>query len=378
MKARIILGYLVLSYFLVSCAVNREYEEAIMRNTISAYEDYQRNFPNSKYKLDVQTRLVVLYEEEAWRVATRDHTIESYQNYLVNYSYGKHARDARDFIENLKYQQRLMEAWELTKEQNSIEAYQKFIDSYPSSFQIYEAKWNMSSLMESDAWRKASDSNSILSYSNYLEDYPNGAHEMEARVKLKDLEDEQIKPKWSAVVSENSYRAYLDFYNTYPSCSYAKIAWEKIIEFEDRDWELAKKKNTIRAYRDFIKKYPGNIHVEDAERRIIDLEVDQIFKGDHGSLPPMSKSTGSSYSSTNKVNIFNNTEYTLTIRYSGPESRKIVIPPRGRDNQTVLPSGNYRITASVDAAYVSNYAGTEYLSGGEYDSEYYIRTEIRH
>jgi hypothetical protein len=145
-------------------------------------------------------------------------------------------------------------------------------------------------------------------------------------------------------------------------------------ELQWLDWNSAKFKNTIDAYSDFILKYPLNFNVPEAEKRIIDLEVEAIFKADHGELPPLTKSDEyNPYSSTNTVSIFNNTDHTLTIRYSGNESKKIVIAPKGTV-KTTLKSDMYKITASVDAKFVRNYAGEEYLTGGEYEAEYYIVT----
>jgi hypothetical protein len=105
---------------------------------------------------------------------------------------------------------------------------------------------------------------------------------------------------------------------------------------------------------------------------VIDKEVDGIFRGEHGNLPSMERTsyiTGD-YST---VSIYNNTSYTLTIRYSGSDSRKINILSRQRSSIS-LPNGKYRIAASVNASNVRSFAGTENLSGGEYDSNYYIQT----
>jgi len=84
--------------------------------------------------------------------------------------------------------------------------------------------------------------------------------------------------------------------------------------------------------------------------------------------------SGSSYnnSSYSTISVFNNTSYTLTLRYSGPESKRFDIKSKGRINVTLL-NGNYKVTASVNASNVTNYAGTEYING-EYDSEFYIVT----
>lgn len=183
-------------------------------------------------------------------------------------------------------------------------------------------------------------------------------------------------PIWNEAVKMNSYQSYANFLNKYPNSSFAKRAQEQMTKIEQQDWDKACRINTVKSYKDYTEKYPFGDYIETAEKKMIDLEVDNIFKGDYGQLPPMSKSSYgySSNSTSNSIEIYNNTQYTLTIRYSGVESRKIVIPSR-KETTITLKSGNYRITASVNASNVRNYAGKENLTGGDYSSEYYIQTE---
>ena len=106
------------------------------------------------------------------------------------------------------------------------------------------------------------------------------------------------------------------------------------------------------------------------------MEVDAIFSGDYGLLPPMNRTSGTYIQTTNNnVEIFNNTKYTLTVRYSGTlESKKIILLP-GQRKSVSIRNGSYRVAASVSLSNVRNYAGNETLSGGDYSSEYYIVTE---
>ena len=83
--------------------------------------------------------------------------------------------------------------------------------------------------------------------------------------------------------------------------------------------------------------------------------------------------TGYGGGSTSSISIYNRTSYNLTLLYSGPDSKRIVISP----NQTgyiTLRNGSYKIAASVSASNVRNYAGSENLRGGSYSAEYYIVT----
>jgi len=109
-------------------------------------------------------------------------------------------------------------------------------------------------------------------------------------------------------------------------------------------------------------------------KKIIDLEVADVFRsGNYGQLPSMDK-TRYGKSTYTTVAIKNDTQYTLTVLYSGMESKRIVIS--SYDSQNVqLKSGSYRIVASVDdASKVLNSAGKQDLTGGIYSVNYYIST----
>ena len=118
--------------------------------------------------------------------------------------------------------------------------------------------------------------------------------------------------------------------------------------------------------------YPKGAHIAQAEKKLIDLEVANVFAGSHGSLPSMDKTSWGN-GPTAYISVTNRTSYTLTLRYSGPDSKKLVISPGGTSSVT-LKNGRYRVAASVNASNVSNYAGVEDLSGGSYSVEYYIST----
>lgn len=129
----------------------------------------------------------------------------------------------------------------------------------------------------------------------------------------------------------------------------------------------------IPKYKKIIQKYPHSSKRQEAEKRVIDCEVALIVQGDHGTLPSPTRVSGGGGRGYTATNIHNDTEYHLTVRYSGPESFKVLFDPQEKGSIEYLP-GHYQVAASVDAAHVRNYAGVEDAGDGNYEAEYYIVT----
>ncbi len=141
---------------------------------------------------------------------------------------------------------------------------------------------------------------------------------------------------------------------------------------QEKRYEIAKRIDTSDAWKRFLRHYPNYFYKSDIERRIIQLEVNEIMGNSNtGKMPSFEKNYSSSFSSSSSnsmVNITNDTGCELTVRYSGKDVKKIVIPI-GESINVSLKSGSYNITASACG---SNYAGTEYLDGS-YSSKFYIQ-----
>ena len=126
---------------------------------------------------------------------------------------------------------------------------------------------------------------------------------------------------------------------------------------------------TSAGYEKYLNLFPKGAHAKAA----IDHLVDDVMSGSHGELPSMER-TGYSSGSSSSVEVSNDTQYTLTLLYSGSsDSKRLVLSPH--QTKTIsLRNGRYRIAASVNAANVSSYAGSENLNGGTYSVSYYIST----
>lgn len=179
--------------------------------------------------------------------------------------------------------------------------------------------------------------------------------------------------------SLNTIQAWKEYQSQVPNSSYYADSDEKIAAIEEQEWNTETKAwnkamqiNTLNAYQKYLDLYPHGAHHSTADKKVIDLQVDNVYAEEHGELPSMDR-TSYGGGSTSRISITNSTSYTLTLLYSGPDSKKIIIAPY-KTGHTTLPNGTYRVAASVDAYRVQKYAGSETLNGGSYSAEYYIVT----
>lgn len=147
----------------------------------------------------------------------------------------------------------------------------------------------------------------------------------------------------------------------------ADIVWQD----EESSWNMAVENNKSEYYQKFIDMYPNSQYASRAEKCLIDLAVNNVFAGSYDELPSLSHS-GSGYGSTSTISVYNNTSYTLTVMYSGRDSKRLIISPHQREYVT-LPNGKYKCVASISGN-ARNHAGEENLTGGSYEVEYYIVT----
>ncbi|MDF1866338.1 MAG: hypothetical protein P1U70_16000 [Saprospiraceae bacterium] len=393
-----------------SCGASKKFQEAKSSNSILEYEWFVDKYPNSKFAIQAKEELEILYEEKDWKSTVNSNSINSFNAFIAKYPFSKHATQANENLRFLheekdwnyalradiiteynsflrKYPNSLyskqakekiakieeLNSWRKSKNINTIYGFQNFITSYPNSKYLFDAKNKIESLKDENAWGDAEIIGTLEAYKSYVNSFPYGAKRGKALDKIREIE--VILPEWKKTLSKNNPEAFQNFIQLFPNSFYTEQANDKLNRLELADWNNAKKRDRISSYEEYISTFPDGVHSEEARKRIIDIEVDAIFKGDHGTLPPMNRiSPEYSSSKINDIEIFNNTIYTLIVRYSGTDSRKIVIKPKKREKLT-LRNGSYRVTASVNAQNVRNYAGSEKLQGGAYSSEYYIIIE---
>jgi len=142
---------------------------------------------------------------------------------------------------------------------------------------------------------------------------------------------------------------------------------------EDTAWERACELDTQEAYQRYIAIYPNGPHRGEANRRFIDIQVNDIMNNAHDELPDIFHVAPDDNSPTSTVLIVNHTDYVLTVYYSGIDSKSILINPGSRAALT-LTNGSYKVAASVPPSHIRPYAGRTQLSGGRYETGYWVVT----
>jgi len=181
----------------------------------------------------------------------------------------------------------------------------------------------------------------------------------------------KLEEDWQAATKEHTSAALQAFVDNHPASRYEDECQKLMVKIAvEEEWQVLATSNSVADLQAFADKQKGTPYAAKANARIIDLEVDKIFAGKHGVLPPAQRVAGGGTGS-NTLEIENGTDYTLTVQFSGVRSQKLVLKPRA-EGSIALPSGHYRVAASVNAANVVPFAGEQSLEGGQYTSMFYI------
>lgn len=141
-----------------------------------------------------------------------------------------------------------------------------------------------------------------------------------------------------------------------------------------RDYDYVSHLDTKEAYEKYLTLCPKGAQADKARKRLIDLEVAKIAAGEHGDLPASRPVSSSRRGSKASLEVKNDTSYTITVLYSGPDSQKLVIPAHDTRSIT-LKAGNYRVAVTTEQPRVQPFYGQSDLTAGEYIETFYIRSE---
>lgn len=338
-------------YIYTEKQIVQSYNHAKLINTIEEYQYFLNKYKDSetKYKDSCRVNMSILYERELNQCST----VKDYEMFVERYTTKQNTYatpDSHGFVELAK--SRIIEM------KDSIQ----YVD------------------LQKQLRKELQDP--ILLLQDFITQNPESNYLDRCETLIKDIYQVELNKSSGEIDSLDAYiKKYKSsmFYEKYKD-KYIDIAQETIKSLEwDTDenaWKTAKKMGDIFSFRKYLFLYPTGKYSNEANKIIIDLEVDNIFSGSHGKLPKMDRGFSDQKSSRTTITAENRTSYILTLLYSGPESKRLTINPFSTQSITLI-NGHYRIAASVNAANVSSFAGSENLSGGNYSASYYIKTSYR-
>jgi len=339
-----------------------QYQLAKFRNSEAGYDGFVKRHPASAWTPAANKTLRKMREDSVWAAAANSDDVKPVREYLKIYADGKYVTDARAAIERLAQAKWFSIAFTASEEE-----IRTFLRDFAGTAPVPDARRRLEEVREEQAWLAVLRSADLIQVRDYIRHNPQSRFLKDAQAQLVDLS----KKKWAARARSASETELNGLIREFADTPLAEYAERRLHEFYfDLQWLSAKR--SIAAYREHLRLYPDSPYRAEVEKRIIDLEVAEIMANNPGALPPSTLvAPANAYGSTAEISIQNNTGYELTVRYSGNESRRIIIPVNG--SQTIqLQSGSYKVAASVDAVRVRNYAGTENIQPARYQNQFYI------
>ena len=104
-------------------------EKAREKGTVTAYENFLRRFPESKFVPVAKAELASLRARESWQVVQQANTLGAYEEFVKMFPKSSEAELARERIHALTEGKR----WAEAKTNESVEGYRKFLVEYPNS-----------------------------------------------------------------------------------------------------------------------------------------------------------------------------------------------------------------------------------------------------
>ena len=184
------------------------WENTIEQNTVSAFELFITDHPNSKYIEQANEIIEDLY----WKETVSGNVSNSYELYLSKYPDGKFAE-----IAVVKKEEAL---WAEIQRGVSYDKLKEFIANYPESAYIEGVKERL----EPCLWDETLKADNYTQYKHYIEEFPNGPGVIEATDRMDDS-------YWKSMSRKNSNPAIyafnlLKYTHEFPNGKHKKEAYE--------------------------------------------------------------------------------------------------------------------------------------------------------
>ena len=337
------------------------YQLALFINKAPSYEGFLNRFPSSNLVDEAKEQIHLLKEDDVWDNVNLSKDIKALRRYKMLYPNGKHLYYANEQIRECADNR-----WESISNTDSKTEVLEFLKEYPETTKTADAEARVITIADKK-WELISNTESKSEVVKFLKDYPETTKSSEAESHIVAIADSQ----WLKIATTRSVGAINEFLNDFPETS-MRLAAEKRIQELYNDFDWVREQDLLKYYVSFLDRNPNHPQRAWLEKRIIDLEVKEIAAGDYGELPPAQPlRIGGGVAI---LELENKTGYELSVRYSGPDSKKLVIPKGATQSVSLMP-GEYQVAASVSATNVQNFYGKDTMRAGSYSSGFYIQTD---
>lgn len=147
---------------------------SVQINTLQSYSDYLLYTSLGKHKDEAQSKIDE-FDDRKWTDVQSSLSANSLNSYLDEFPQGKHAVEAQGLLADLP--------WLDTKRKNTIDAYVHYMQNNPGKH-VTEAQVAIRSIQDDNEWENACIVNVSQAYRNYLSLYPIGKHALEAQTRI--------------------------------------------------------------------------------------------------------------------------------------------------------------------------------------------------
>ena len=180
--------------------VHQAYQDACKDGTILALQNFISKYPNSEYISNAKSRIE---DYSLWQKTKEQNSIESYNSYLDNSMIKAYKIEAQTAIKRIQEEQ----SWSTCKDSENEDLLEDFLRNYPESSNLEEAKYKLNLLRGERMYK---DGIIDMAY-NYLGDA--NSHRMltgEAAVHYAELKDKKTFNEMLASSDIDKVRKYLN------------------------------------------------------------------------------------------------------------------------------------------------------------------------
>lgn len=330
-------------------------------DSINSYQAYLSRFPTGEHKDESVSRITELAEKE-FLALPRPYSEQDVSKFKGKYYHYLSGEKISRFVAEDMLQK------------DDLDYYRNFSLMFPEGYPS-ETKINVRiKEKETALWESVKGSADKAFLNAMLKKLRTREITESVRARIAEIEEQEELRLWNEKYASSTDLAELEGFvsrKKFSSKAVRKLLSKRLDELYG-DFLAVSRLNTKSAYEKFLSKNPNSEFAAKARERVVDFEVAEIAKGKHGDFS-MSEPRKNFYSPSDeaKIELENQTGYTITVRYSGPKSLKEEIPPYGRRSVSV-PPGRYKIAVTTVQPRVRPFYGENEIKAGEYRESFYI------